>query len=218
MPSFTAPLTFAAPALELLTFVRLRGSVRLMRFISKAAWLLVSAVAFTSGSHASTSQFVHLTGHYSDEDLVKGAAPKLLPMTFLYDANNNLVPVEQWPADLAEVKKHVGNGYCCVSENKPEKENEPPADCVRAVFGTDIQANFKGLKDPSGNPIGLGQVPKHKWLLVVYAAAWCAPCLKEASALDEFFKASSHASDYVWITLDVTRMLEAKAAVREARN
>jgi hypothetical protein len=218
MPSFAAPLTFAAQALERLTFVLLRGSVRHMRFISKAAWLLVSAVAFTSGSRASTSQFVHLTGHYSDEDLVKGAAPKLLPMTFLYDANDNLVPVEQWPADLAEVKKHVGNGYCCVSENKPEKANESPSDCVRAVFGTDIQANFKGLKDPGGNPIGLGQVPKHKWLLVVYAAAWCAPCLKEASALDEFFKASSHASDYVWITLDVTRMLEAKAAAREARN
>ena len=189
-----------------------------MRFMFKAAWLLVATFAFAPGGDASTAQFVHLTGHYSDEDLVKGAAPKLLPMTFLYDANNNLVPVEQWPGDLAEVKKHVGNGYCCVSENKPAKENEPPADCVRAVFGTDIQANFRGLKDLGGNPIRLEQVPKHKWLLVVYAAGWCAPCLKEASALDEFFKASNHASEYVWITLDVTRMLEAKAAARAARS
>jgi hypothetical protein len=189
-----------------------------MRFMFTAAWLLVSAFGITLSGHASTSQFVHMTGHYSDEDLVKGAAPKLLPMTFLYDANNNLVPVDQWPADLAEVKKHVGNGYCCVSDKKPEKENERPADCVRAVFGTDIEANFRGLKDLTGSPIRMDDVPKHKWLLVVYAAAWCAPCLKEATALDEFFKASNHATDYVWVTLDVSRMLEAKAAARAARN
>jgi|ERR1700678_2184868 hypothetical protein len=95
---------------------------------------LLTAASFAASSHASDAQFVHLAGHYSDADLVKGAAPKLLPMTFLYDANNNLVPKEQWPADLVEVKKQVGNGYCCVSENKPAKNNEPPADCVKAVF------------------------------------------------------------------------------------
>jgi hypothetical protein len=87
-------------------------------------------------------------------------------MTFLYDTNNNLVPADQWPAELADVKKHVGNGYCCVSENKPSKENEPPADCVKAVFGTDIKANFIGLKDSAESPIGLGDVPtgtRHVW-------------------------------------------------------
>lgn len=189
-----------------------------MRSIIAAACLLVSAFAFTRGGYASTLQFVHLTGHYSDEDLVKGAAPKLLPMTFLYDANNILVPADQWPADLAEVKKHVGKGYCCVSENKPEQENEPPADCVKAVFGTDIAANFKGLKNSAGSPIGLHDVPKHKWLLVVYSAAWCAPCLKEATALNEFFKSDKHASDYVWVTLDVSRMIEAKTAARAAKD
>jgi thiol-disulfide isomerase/thioredoxin len=178
------------------------------RFVS----LLILSSIYGNVSHAYDAHFAHLTGHYTDADLVNGAAPKLLPMTFLYDANNQLVPVENWPTDLAEVKKHVGNGYCCVSENKPEKDNEPPADCVRAVFGTDIAANFKGLMDSAANPIQLRDVPKHKWLLVVYAAHWCAPCLKEAKALNEFFKSSEHASDYVWLTLDVTRMLEAKAA------
>lgn len=175
---------------------------------------LMLAVVCGGVGHASGTYFVHLTGHYSDADLVKGAAPKLLPMTFLYDANNNLVPVEQWPPDLADLKKHVGNGYCCVSENKPEKDNKPPADCVRAVFGTDMAANFKGLMDFAGKPIQMRDVPKHKWLLVVYAATWCAPCFKEANALAAFFKTSRNASDYVWLTLDVTRMLEAKAAAR----
>jgi AhpC/TSA family len=188
-----------------------------MRSFLKFAPFLLIATSCMVG-HASELQFVHLTGHYSDADLVKGAAPKLLPMTFLYDANNNLVPREQWPADLAEVKKHIGNGYCCVSDTKPEKDNKPPADCVKAVFGTDIAANFKGLMDSAANPIQLRDVPTHKWLLVVYAATWCAPCLKEAKALNEFFRDSKHTADYVWLTLDVTRMLEAKDAARAAKN
>src|SRR6266571_38090 len=132
-----------------------------MRVTIAATALLATAIAYAPFGDASSTQFVHLTGHYSDADLVKGAAPKLLPMTFLYDTNNNLVPADQWPAELADVKKHVGNGYCCVSENKPAKENEPPADCVKAVFGTDIKANFKGLKDSAESPIGLGDVPTH---------------------------------------------------------
>lgn len=86
MPWFAAPMTFAAQAFGLLTFVLPRGSVRYMRISFTAFWLLVSAVAFAAGTHASTARFVHLTGHYSDEDLVKGAAPKLLPMTFLLEA------------------------------------------------------------------------------------------------------------------------------------
>lgn len=180
--------------------------------------LLLLTLIYGHAGLASESQFLHLTGHYSDEDLVKGAAPKLLPMTFLYDANNNLVPAEQWPVALAEVKKHIGNGYCCVSEKKPEKQGEPPADCVRAVFGTDIAANFRGLKDSSGNPILMSDVPKHKWLLVVYSASWCAPCLKEGKALTAFFSSSEHASDYIWLTLDVTRMIEAKSAATAAKN
>jgi AhpC/TSA family len=186
------------------------------RFPAFAAFLLIS-ISCAIG-RASDLQFVHFTGHYSDADLVEGAAPKLLPMTFLYDASNNLVPIEQWSADLAGVKKHIGNGYCCVSDKKPEKDNEPPADCIKAVFGTDIAANFKGLMDSVGNPLQMRDIPKHKWLLVVYAANWCAPCLKEAKALNEFFHESEHASDYVWLTLDVTRMLEAKAAAKTANN
>jgi thiol:disulfide interchange protein len=54
--------------------------------------------------------------------------------------------------------------------------------------------------------------------MLIYAANWCAPCLKEAMAFSEFFRDSKHASDYVWLTLDVTRMLEANAAAKAAKN
>ena len=35
---------------------------------------LLTAASFAASSHASDAQFVHLAGHYSDADLVKGAA------------------------------------------------------------------------------------------------------------------------------------------------
>src|ERR1700723_3919205 len=139
---------------------------------------LLTAASFAPSRHPSGAQFVALAGHCSDADLVKGAAPRLLPMTFLYDANNNLVPKEQWPPDLAEVKKQVGNGYCCVSENKPAKNNEPPPDCVKAVFGTDMAANFKGLMDAAGNPIQMRDIPNDLWFHPQYAATMSATFLK----------------------------------------
>jgi hypothetical protein len=84
------------------------------------------------------------------------------------------------------------------------------------VAGNDAPA--PGLIDTTGKPIRITDVPPHKWLLVVYAAAWCAPCTKEAAALERYFSTSEHASDYVWVTLDVSRMLDAKAAVNAAKN
>ena len=107
------------------------------------------------------SQFIHLTGHFSDEDLAKGASPTTLPRTYLYDSNNRLVPQEEWPTELAEVKKHGGDAYCCVSEHEiPNGSNEPPADCVRAVYGTNVAANFSGLKDSTERPIVRMPVPR----------------------------------------------------------
>src|SRR5271170_7680066 len=98
------------------------------------------------------SQFIHLTGHFSDEDLAKGASPTSLPRTYLYDAQNHLVPPEKWPAELAEAKKHIGDA----------------ADCVKVAYGTDIAANFAGLMDAKGRPIQIRDLPKHKWLLIEY--------------------------------------------------
>ncbi len=173
-------------------------------------------VLFMICSHVARSAgepVVHLIGHYSDADLAKGASPSTLPRTYLYDANNQLVPPENWPAELAEVKKHTGDAYCCVSDNeKPDQGKEPMTDCIRVVYGTDFAASFAGLMDSAGRPIEMQDLPRRKWLLIEYAATWCAPCLIEAKALNAFFSYSKHASDYVWITLDVTRMIEAKAA------
>ncbi len=182
----------------------------------RAALGLLAAWGFAFGAPATAGEFAHLTGHYSDADLASGASPKTLPRTYLYDAQNRLVPVEEWPAELAEAKKHTGAGYCCVSGAAPGPDNEPPPDCVRVVYGKDMAANFRRLMDPAGQPIELRKLPKHKWLLFEYSADWCAPCRVEAKALEAFLEQSQHASDYIWITADVTRMLDAKAAQASA--
>lgn len=178
---------------------------------------LVTAWGLASGVPATAGQFEHLTGHYSDADLVSGASPSTLPRTYLYDARNRLVPVEEWPAELTEAKQHAGDGYCCVSGTPAGPDNQPPPDCVRIVYGKDMAANFRRLKDAAGQPIELGKLPKHKWLLFEYSADWCAPCRVEAKALEAFLERSPHRSDYVWITADVTRMLDAKAAAKAGR-
>ena len=180
---------------------------------------LVSFLIFVNLAHSSGTQFVHVTGHYSDADLSKGSGPTSLPRAYLYDAKDDLVPPEKWPSELAEVKEHIGDAYCCVSDtDKPSQGNEPPADCLKVVYGTDITKNFVGLMDATGRPIHIRDLPKRKWLLIEYAATWCAPCVIEGKALTTFFSTSKHASDYVWITVDVTRMIEAKAAVKAANN
>jgi peroxiredoxin len=68
--------------------------------------------------------------------------------------------------------------------------------------------------DSSGKPILKADIPPDKWLLVVYSAAWCAPCVKEAAALKAFFATERHADQNVWVTLDVTRMIEAKSLTK----
>src|SRR5271166_5493166 len=121
-----------------------------------AIFAICSHVARSAGD-----PFVHLIGHYSDADLAKGASPTTLPRTYLYDANNQLVSPENWPAELAEVKKHIGDAYCCVSDDKkPDQGKEPPADCVRVVYGTDVAANFVGLTDSVGRPIQMHDLPR----------------------------------------------------------
>ena len=92
----------------------------------------------------------------------------------------------------------MGDGYFCVSDKAhPSLGNEPPADCVRVVYGSDMAANFKGLMDAAGKALTVGGIPNHKWLLVEYSAAWCAPCKLEGQTLADFFRSDPHAGDYV---------------------
>jgi hypothetical protein len=93
------------------------------------------------------SPVAHIVGHYSDQQLAD-VRTLILPRLFLYDSKNQLVPDEQWPAELADVMKHKGDGRCCL----------------------DVFASIKNT------------------------------------------------SDYVWITIDMTRVNEIKAALKEANN
>src|ERR1700761_1407857 len=109
----------------------------------------------------------HIVGHYSDAQLAEGRT-LILPRVFLYDASNHLVPDDQWPIELAEVKKHKGQGRCCFSYT-PHSSSGPPPECANPVYG-DQGANLSGLTDDAGSKIDFASAPPHQWLIVEYAA------------------------------------------------
>lgn len=180
-----------------------------MRVSVVIALILASYLTMNNSSKA-TQTASRLSGHYSDAQLaaVKGMT---LPRTFLYSKENRLIPKEDWPAELAEVKKNGGDAYCCVSESDaPAKSDGPPENCVKIVYGTDIAENFKGLLKANGSPLTMQTLPPHKWLLVEYFATWCPPCVEERKALSAFFNSSKNASDYIWLSIDMSQMIDAK--------
>lgn len=149
----------------------------------------------------------HLQGHYRDAQL--GAITSFsLPRTFLYDASGKLLQPDAWPADLADVKKTLGDAYCCVDDGKDQ--------CVPIPYGEQVGNNFDGLLDAAQKPITLAGLPKHRWLLVEYSANWCAPCVEERKALQRYFATSKHAGDYVWLSIDMSRLIEAQEAAKKA--
>jgi thiol-disulfide isomerase/thioredoxin len=154
--------------------------------------------------------------HFTDAHLA-GINSMTLPRTFLYDANNVLIAQENWPAELAALKEHVGAAYCCVSdEPQAAGQKGPPADCQRIVYGQNIAENFTGLLDHAKQPVVLAQLPAHQYLLVEYFATWCSPCLSERKALTAFF-ATPAAKDYLWLAIDVTRLPDVKEAAKKRK-
>jgi hypothetical protein len=157
---------------------------------------------------------VHMVGHYSDKQLEK-VRVLILPRIFLYDATNHLVPDEQWPVELADVKKHKGDGRCCLSYTKSTGDGPPP-ECAKPLFGN-TGANWSGLQDETGTTMNLQTTPPHKWLIVEYAATWCAPCVVQERQLKNVLASVSKATDYVWITIDMTRITNVKDALKKAK-
>jgi thiol-disulfide isomerase/thioredoxin len=90
----------------------------------------------------------------------------------------------------------------------------PPSDCKVIVYGTDVRASFQGLRDSSGKAVSYESLPKRKYLLVEYYATWCQPCVAARQALDGFFSSSSHAKDYLLVSIDMSRLPEAQDAAR----
>jgi hypothetical protein len=155
------------------------------------------------------------TGIYSDEQLA-GIKSFSLPRTFLYDRSGALITQEHWPSELREFKKHAGEGFCCVSDTaQPSGSSGPPPDCKIIVYGTDVRESFKGLLSPSGQAITYESLPKHKYLLVEYYATWCAPCVTGRKALESFFNSASQAKDYVWVTIDMSRLQDVQQAKKK---
>jgi hypothetical protein len=182
-----------------------------IRAARKASLICLFALA-SLRTYSADSTVAHIVAHYSDKQLEE-VHTLVLPRVFLYDAKNHLVPDEQWPAELADVKKHKGDGRCCLSYVK-NAAGGPPPECANALFGNE-GANWSGLTDEKGTKVALPTAPPHKWLIVEYAATWCTPCAIQERQLRHVFASTKNASDYAWITVDMTRITAVKDALRK---
>ncbi len=151
-----------------------------------------------------------MSGHYTDRTLavINGFT---LPRTCLYDAKGGLVPRADWPNELSKVKDEAGDAFCCVSDKPaPPGSLAPPPDCKIVVYGTDVRENFIGLLGPTGKPIAYDGLPRSRFLLVEYFATWCPPCVVGRRKLEQLFSSPNESKDYPWVSIDLTRMLEAQ--------
>ena len=158
-----------------------------------------NAAADLSDIKSPATSAVHIMGHYSDKQLAS-LKNFSLPRTFLYNSSGALIPPERWPGGLAEIKRKVGNAECCTSDK--------PGPCVPKPFTPAETDHFKGLMNSDNAPLARSQVPTHRWLLVQYEASWCAPCVQEAKALEQYFATTSNSGEFVWISIDMARLAE----------
>jgi len=125
-----------------------------------------------------------------------------LPRVHLYDHEGKLVGRDAWPAEMAAIKAHAGEAFCCVSD-KPVKpgSKEPPEDCKVIVYGEDIREHFDRLRTASGAPVRYQDLPRHRYLIVDYYADWCAPCIPGRRTLEAFLQSPAGAG-YVAVVVD----------------
>ncbi len=180
--------------------------------LSLPAAAVLSATSKPSAAHGRS-----IVGTYRDAQLA-ATGSFTLPRTFLYDRKGELIPQEKWPPELTELKRHAGDAFCCVSDTPPPRGSSgPPADCKVIVYGTDVLENFKGLIDRSGRQIVYKALPQHNYLLVEYYATWCQPCVAGRKVIETFFGTAAHAKDYLWVSIDMSRLAEAQEAAKRAK-
>jgi thiol:disulfide interchange protein len=75
-------------------------------------------------------------------------------------------------------------------------------------------ANWAELMGNNGAKIDLNAIRSHKWLIVDYGASWSAPCVVLDKQLTQILASEKRASDYVWITVDMTRVPDVKDAAK----
>jgi hypothetical protein len=185
--------------------------------VKLALLLLVTGAQLWWVSPLGASKDQPISGTYSDEQLA-GVGQLTLPRMFLYARTGALIPQDNWPAELRGFKKHAGDAFCCVSEAPaPPDGSGPPPDCKVIVYGTDVRENFKGLRSASGQALTYESLPKRKYLLVEYYAAWCQPCVSGRKALETFFRTVPQARDYLWVSIDMSRLPEAQEAAKRSK-
>jgi len=186
--------------------------------ISALVLALVGAPLSVQAARSASPSDRHIAGTYSDPRLA-GFKSLTLPRVFLYDRHGALVPQEHWPAELQGFREHAGDAFCCVSDTPPPPGSSgPPPDCKVIVYGTDVRGNFEGLLNSSSQAIRYHSLPKHKYLLVEYYATWCQPCVTGRKALETFFNSSSQAKDYLWVSIDMSRLPELQNAARASKH
>lgn len=153
------------------------------------------------------SGIAHIVGSYDDSHLAS-IESFTLPRVFLYDSAGALIPQDSWPAELREFREHAGDAFCCVSDKPaPTGSTGPPPDCRIIYYGTDVQANFSGLHTSTDDDVSYEKLPPHQYLLVEYYASWCQPCVAGRKIL-EAFVASGSAANYLWVSIDMSRLAE----------
>jgi len=162
-----------------------------------------------AGAHALAPSSKLVVGSYRERP--KALKSLTFPRLHLYDAQGRLLPREQWAPELAEVQRHAGEAYCCVSDQAaPADGSGPPPDCKRLVYGERIEEHFVGLISAAGEPVRYAALPAHKFLFVEYFADWCAPCKPARRALEAFF-ATPGAGDYVGLLVDFSFLAKSKS-------
>ena len=128
------------------------------------------------------------------------------PRVLLYGSTGALIDKKRWPRTLSALNSSSGDAFCCISEAPSAPGTSgPPADCKVIVYGEDIGEHFQGLIGADKRPLTRAQLPPHKYLIVEYYAAWCAPCLDSRKALDAFM-ASPQSEGYASLIVDFSAL------------
>ena len=150
-----------------------------------------------------------VTGSY-DVAQMKAMKGLTFPRVLLYRSDGKLVDREDWPNEMTDLKQAAGDAFCCVSDKpSPPGWTGPPRDCKIVVYGENLDEHFTGLTSSSGIPLRRSDLPKHKYLVVEYFAAWCAPCLPARKALEAYLGTST-ARDTVALVVDFTKLAPGK--------
>jgi hypothetical protein len=132
------------------------------------------------------------------------------PRLHLYSGSGKLIERDAWPRELSAIKQVAGDAFCCVSDKpSPPGWLGPPPDCKVVVYGENVGEHFIGLRDSRDVPLTYEALPRHRYLIVEYYAAWCAPCIPARRALESFLSTPA-SQEYAALVVDFTKLAPGK--------